>query len=283
MLFILCILDVLTINQFKMKQTLLLLITCFTLLSCKEASKTASKYSVPEGGEYIEWFGDNDFANEFAMIGMRHFMNAEQEKAFAFFEAAISYDPTMFAPHVCLAEMSLDGSEKQQYHIDEAKKNVESKNETSKLFVSILDQDPDGYWGYFDSSKAHELWKRMHELEPRGNFIQQFYVHTMKDNDKSIATINKFIAKAKESNEDYENLLNLLGYKLMAIGDLKAAEKAFLDYIKAYPKGYNAYDSMGEYYLKIKMYDEAKELYNKAIENYRFASNARNVLSKMTE
>ena len=59
------------------------------------------------------------------MIGMRHFMNAEQEKAFAFFEAAIAYDPTMFAPHVCLAEMSLSEriSEKQQYHINEAKKN----------------------------------------------------------------------------------------------------------------------------------------------------------------
>ena len=35
-------------------------------------------------GKYIEWFGDNDLANEFAMIGMRHFMNAEQEKALLF-------------------------------------------------------------------------------------------------------------------------------------------------------------------------------------------------------
>ena len=252
-------------------------------MACNEASQTASKYSAPEGGKYIEWFGENDLANEFAMIGMRHFMNAEQEKAFAFFEAAIAYDPTMFAPHVCLAEMSLDGSEKQQYHIEEAKKNVADNNETSKLFVSILDQDPDGYWGYFDSSKAHELWKKMHELEPRGNFIQQFYVHTMKDNDQSIATINKFIAEAKASNDAYENLLNLLGYKLMAIGDMEGAEKAFSDYIDAYPSGYNAYDSMGEYYLKNEMKDDARALYNKAIENYRFASNARNVLSNMTE
>ena len=35
-------------------------------------------------GKYIEWFGENDLANEFAMIGMRHFMNAEQEKALPF-------------------------------------------------------------------------------------------------------------------------------------------------------------------------------------------------------
>ena len=38
----------------------------------------------------------------------------------------------------------------------------------------------------------------MHELEPRGNFIKQFYVHTMKDNEKSIATINTFIDEAKK-------------------------------------------------------------------------------------
>ena len=266
-----------------MKRTLLFLTACFTLLACNETSNTVSKYSAPEEGKYIEWFGDNDLANEFAMIGMRHFMNAEQEKAFAFFEAAVAYDPTMFAPHVCLAEMSLDGSKKQQYHIEEAKKNVMDNNETSKVFVSILDQDPDGYWGYFDSTKAHELWRKMHELEPRGNFIQQFYVHTMKDNDQSIANINKFIDEAKANNGPYENLLNLLGYKLMAAGDMEGAEKAFSDYMDTYPNGYNAYDSMGEYYLKNEMNNDARALYGRALENYPFSSNARNVLSNMTE
>ena len=37
-------------------------------------------------------------------------------------------------------------------------------NETSKLFVSILDQDPDGMGLFY--LKAHEL-EKMHELEPR--------------------------------------------------------------------------------------------------------------------
>ena len=207
--------------------TLLLVISCFALLACNETSTSDSKYSAPQGGKYIEWFGDNDLANEFAMIGMRHFMNAEQEKAFAFFEAAIAYDPTMFAPHVCLAEMSLDGSEKQEFHKKEAKKNVANNNETSKLFVSILDQVPDGYWGYFDSSNAHILWKKMHELEPRGNFIQQFYAHTTKNNDESIITINEFIDEAKANNDAYDNLLNLLGYKLIATGDMEGVKKHF--------------------------------------------------------
>ena len=118
-------------------------------------------------------------------------MNAEQEKAFTYFEEALRYDPSMFAPHVCLAEMSPDGSEKQKYHIEQAKKNVEDNNITSKKFVSILDADPDGYWGYFDSSKALELWKEMHELEPKGNFIKAFYAYNIKDNDESIKMLEK--------------------------------------------------------------------------------------------
>ena len=266
-----------------MQKNLIALFSFLIISACNNPQPTSSKFSAPGPGKYIEWFGDNEMANEFAMIGMRHFMNAEQEKAYAFFEAALSYDPGMFAPHVCLAEMSLDGSEKQKYHISQAKKNVVENNETSKLFVSILDQNPDGYWGYFDSSKAHELWKKMHELEPRGSFIKQFYAWTMKDNEKSIATINKFIIEAETKNESYENLLNLLGYKLMAKGDMDGAEKVFLDYIKVYPDGYNAYDSMGEYYLKNTMNESAKDMYMKALEKYRFANNARNMISKMNQ
>ena len=267
----------------KMKKTFLCLFLCFIIIACNNTQKTSSKFSALGPGKYIEWLGNDDMANEFAMIGIRHFLNAEQEKAYAFFETAIYYDPDMFAPHVCLAEMSLDGSEKQKYHISQAKKNVLDNNETSKLFVSILEQNPDGYWGYFDSSKAHELWKKMHELEPRGNFIKQFYVSTMKDNEKSIATINTFIDEAKKNNQPYENLLNLLGYKLMANGDMDGAEKVFLDYIKAYPQGYNAYDSMGEFYLKNEMSELAKDMYMKAIEKYRFSNNALNVLDKMNK
>ena len=62
------------------------------------------------------------------------------------------------------------------------------------------------------------LWKKS-ELEPRGNFIQQFVCSHYDLNYESINTINNFIDVAKANNDPYENLLNLLGYKLMSIGD----------------------------------------------------------------
>lgn len=266
-----------------MKKLLFVFFACLLLFACDQIKSSDQKNTSTDTGNYIEWIGENEVANQLAIRGMRHFMNAEQEKAYAFFEAAVAEDPSMFAPHVCLAEMSLDGSEKQKFHIEEAKKNVMDNNETSKVFVALLDQEPDGFWGYFDSSKAHDLWGKMHKLEPRGNFIRQFYVHTMKDNEKSIQTINNFISEAKENDAPYENLLNLLGYKLMATGDVEGAKKAFSEYINAYPNGYNAYDSMGEYYLKNKMNDEAKEYYSEALEKYPFANNARNVILKMSK
>ena len=267
-----------------MKKISLFLTGLVLLAACVEPqAESTSKFRTPGEGNFIEWLGSNAMANELALIGMRHFMNAEQEKAYAFFEAALSYDTTMFAPHVCLAEMAADGSAKQEYHITQAKKNVANNNETSKLFVSLLDQEPDGYWGYFDSSKAHSLWKKMHEMEPKGYFIQQFYVHTMKDTDQSIETINTFITQAKSNNDPYENLLNLLGYKLMGKGDMEGAQKAFSDYIAAYPSGYNAFDSMGEYHFKNENKESSMEFYAKAVENYPFASNAKRVLSQMTE
>ena len=264
-----------------MKKINYLLIFSIVIACSNENNKNAFMYDSPTQGKYIEWFGNNSLANELAMIGMYHFMNAEQEKATSFFEEAIKYDKSMFAPHVCLAEMSVDGSEKQKYHIAEAKKNVTDNNETSKIFVSILDVKPDGYWGFFDSSEAFPLWKKMHELEPRGNFIQQFYSHNIKNNKKSISIISKFIENAQKEGDRYDHFLNLLAYKYMAEGDLELAKSTFEKYINVYKNGYNPYDSMGEYYLKRGDSTLAKEYYLKAIEKYPFAKNAYAVLENL--
>ena len=64
---------------------------------------------------------------------------------------------------------------------------------------------------------------------------------------------------------------------------MEGAQKAFSDYIAAYPSGYNAFDSMGEYHFKNENKESSMEFYAKAVENYPFATNAKRVLSQMTE
>ena len=46
--------------------------------------------------------------------------------------------------------------------------------------------------GGFDSSEALPLWEKMHELEPRGNFIQQFYSYNLKDNKKYLKNLRVY-------------------------------------------------------------------------------------------
>ena len=121
----------------------------------------------------------------------------------------------------------------------------------------------------------------MHELEPRGNFIQQFYSYNIKDNEKSISMISEFIENAQKEGDRYGHFLNLLAYKYMAEGDLELAKSTFEKYINVYKNGYNPYDSMGEYYLKKGDSTLAKEYYLKAIEKYPFARNASNVLRSL--
>ena len=121
----------------------------------------------------------------------------------------------------------------------------------------------------------------MHELEPRGNFIQQFYSLNIKDHKESISTIIEFIENAKKDGERYEHFLNNLGYKYMAEGNMEEAKSYFEKYIDAYKVGYNPYDSMGEYYLKQGDSTLAKQYYSMALEKYPFAKNASNVLGNL--
>ncbi|MGB5369704.1 MAG: hypothetical protein WBN18_04685, partial [Flavobacteriaceae bacterium] len=109
--------------------------------------------------QYIEWRGNDTIANAMVWQGIGHYMNIENEKAFTFFDAAVTEDPTLFAPRVVLALLS--NGDMRANHKAEAKKLVEGKNEVSKLFVSLLDIDR-------ETENAGDVWratwKKMYEL-----------------------------------------------------------------------------------------------------------------------
>lgn len=60
--------------------------------------------------------------------------------------------------------------------------------------------------------------------------------------------------------------LNVLGYRLMSEGDLKAAEKVFLAQIDEYPNEANPYDSYADLLMEKGDEEEAKKHYKKAID-----------------
>ena len=153
----------------------LILIISILILGCDTTTSTQNNQWTFDStdGSYIQWNGENTNANEMLHHAMKHLYNVENEKSMTFFEKVLEYDSTLFGPHVVLAGFSVEGSEKQKMHIEKAKALVEDNNETSKVFVSMLDLPRGGNWPLVTKG-AHDLWSKMRELEPKGKLIHYY-------------------------------------------------------------------------------------------------------------
>lgn len=227
----------------------------------------------------IEWSGDDDVVNAMLWQGIDHHMNIEREKAYTFFDAAVTKDPTLFAPHVALAMLS--NGDMRDYHIAEAKKLVEGKGEVSKLYVSLLDitketENAGDVW--------RSTWKKMYELAPDGAMFVNFnYARSRKEVKERIMELEKLATKLEKAERNNGHVHNLLGYTYYAEGNKEKA-KAHLDkYLELRPNGYNAYDSMAEYYMNEGDMDNALTYYKKAIAHYPGATNARDKIDEIEE
>lgn len=235
-------------------------------------------FSQKAESQYIQWGSDDDIANAMVMKGMEHFLNIEFEKAYTFFDAAVAQDPTLFAPHVVLANFS--EGEKRDHHIAEAKKNVEGKNEVSKLFVSTLDLD----WqdkGSADKNRA--IWAKMNKLAYDGGFVNYRYAMTRKDVKEQIAELEKLAVKNETKDRSNAHVHNILGYMYYGEGDKAKAKAHFDKYLELRPNGYNAYDSMGEYYFNEGDMETALSYYKKARMHYPAARSANDKIEEIEE
>ena len=269
----------------------LLLIGCDTNQNRENATWTFDAST----GDYIEWQSENDFANEMTNAAFVHLYNVEYEKAMVFFEKALEYDPSLFGPHVVLAGFSEEGSEKQQMHISKAKELVENKNDTSKLFVSLLDLDKGGSWPLVTQG-AHDVWKSMRDVEPKGKLIHYYYAFTIPGMENKIQEMETLLAELKDGVGDSESIavsgdhsfmiapiINTLGYFYYDIGNKVEAKNLFEEYLNLYPNGYNSYDSMGEFYYNEGDMENALIYYKKAKEVYPAATSANLMIEKISK
>tara|TARA_A100001035_G_scaffold34953_1_gene23349 strand:- start:1203 stop:1988 length:786 start_codon:yes stop_codon:yes gene_type:complete len=230
----------------------------------------------PEG-KYIQWGSDNEMANAMISKGMFHYYNVEWDMALSYFKAAADYDPTSFASHVMLAWMTPAG-EMRDKHIANAKKYVQDKNETSKLFVSLLELAP----GDDLRERRHAIWSQMHELEPRGNFIHYYYAWTKPSEDERVAELEVLMEKLKTDNRSYAHVVNSLAYGYYDQGDKEKAKEYFEEYLKLYP-GNNSNDSMGEYYYNEKDYENSLKYYRKSLDHFRFSISGTDKVRELNE
>ena len=234
----------------------LLMISLFAV-SCSQ-SDTASQ--VPEG-KYIQWRSENETADAMVLTGMFHYMNVEGGMAYTYFKSSLDFDSTLFGSHVMLAWMSPEG-EVRDMHQKKARKLVKGKNENSNLLVSFFDVLP--------GDDLHKVWEKMYEIEPDGRFIHYYYALTKPTPKERISELEVLLEKQKNDSHflGYGHLLNNLGYLNYGLENKAKAKNYFEQYIKAYPDGYNPYDSMGEYYFNEKDYDNSLSFYQKSLERY---------------
>jgi|TARA_B110000444_G_scaffold162406_1_gene151746 tetratricopeptide (TPR) repeat protein len=272
----------------------LILIISILILGCDTTTSTQNNQWTFDStdGSYIQWNGENTNANEMLHHAMKHLYNVENEKSMTFFEKVLEYDSTLFGPHVVLAGFSVEGSEKQKMHIEKAKALVEDNNETSKVFVSMLDLPRGGNWPLVTEG-AHDLWSKMRELEPKGKLIHYYYAFTNPDPDQRIKEMELLLSEIRDQKGDSNSLptsgdhsymvppiINSLGYFYYGIGEKEKAKTHFDEYLSLY-KGYNAYDSMGEFYYNEGDMENALKYYNKAIEMYPPATSATSMIAKI--
>lgn len=228
--------------------------------------------------QYIQWGGDDETANAMVSLGIDHAMNIELEKAYAFFDAAVQKDPTLFAPHVVLARLSR--GEKRDYHKEQAKKLVEGKNEVSQLFVSTLDI----VWKDNEEmarKQRTETWKKMHELAYDGRFVHFNYALSLQEPSERIAVLEDLLAKNEADGNSTGHIHNILGYAYYGLGNKEKAKAHFEKYVELRPNGYNAHDSMAEYYMNEGDNEMAMKYYKKAVSNYPAARNAREKIKEL--
>lgn len=249
------------------------LLTLFFLAALPMAMMAQEKESL-----YIEWTGDDEVANALVGMGMDHGMNIEFEKSYTFMEAATIKDPTLFGPHVALANMSK--GEKREYHKKKAKELVEGKNEVSKLYVSLLDissKDEDA------AEQRRAIWAKMHELAHNGRFVHFRYALSLEDNKATIAELEKLAAKNEADKKSTGHIHNILGYAYYQEGDKSKAKQHFEKYLELRPNGYNAQDSMAEFYMMEGDMETALAYYKKAAENYLGAANAKQKIKEIED
>lgn len=113
------------------------------------------------------------------------------------------------------------------------------------------------------------------EIQPLCDRLIQQYPENVEAY-KFSADIARFILDDKETAFNYCNQLlqvnpdfgpawNLVGYYQIDKGNLQEAKAAFDNYLRLNPEEANAHDSMGDFYLAAKQYDQAATHFEKAV------------------
>lgn len=210
-------------------------------------------------------------ALELYKTGSIAMFDVNMNKANDCFKKASELEPNFIMPNVSLAYyyFYLKDMAKFKEFANKVLASTYNLNESEILIqkaMKILLDNP--------TANVTEYGEKLVKLNPKSVFAYQMlatYQGFAKDYDGQIKTYQAMLQLTKDQAPIY----NSLGYCYMELNKIDEAWNSFEKYIAAAPKNPNAYDSMGDYYVKVQDYKKAHLYFTKAYRmdtvNFKFS------------
>jgi len=150
-----------------------------------------------------------------------------------------------------------------------------------KNLIVMLDNTNTEYLDRLSDSITKIIYNQPYEL-PKISIVSVLE-NTIKEKgiEAGIAQYRDLKAKQAATYDFSESELNQLGYRLLRSGKPKEAIEIFKLNVEAYPKGFNAYDSLAEAYSTINERELAIQNYKKSLELNPNNTNAAEVIKRL--
>ena len=190
---------------------------------------------------------------------MKYYDDVKLNKALETFNKALDADPDFFMVNYQLAfYYYLNQAPDDFERYADAAINCKAKlSETEELLKDALVKLKQGRMNVVDIGKK---LVEMYPNDPNSYNNLVYFQSVAGDTTGMVETLNKAIKIAANPAPFY----NQLGYAYLTLKLTDKAEEAFDKYIELEPKNPNVYDSKGDYYMYIRKYYYAYELYMKA-------------------
>jgi len=198
-------------------------------------------------------------ALNFFLTGRDKFENQEIVAASSLFDKAIEKDPSFALAYLYHAQ-SGGGFKVFRENLDKAVSLADKVSSGEKLEILFNQAFADG-----NGQKQKEYLDQLLSTFPFDKRVQEIageYLYNINDFQNALA----HFTKAKEIDNNFAPVFNMIGYCQSALNNYPAAEEAFQTYIKLVPDKPNPYDSYAELLLKMGKYDESIAQYKKAFE-----------------
>lgn len=199
----------------------------------------------------------SDEARAHFVRGLHALGHADFDRGRAHLDAALDADPNFALARMYRA--STAPPTEREAHMQQAEARLADVSDGERMMVEAYRANMDG-----DSDREIATLAAVAERYPDDPF-PAFIAGWRHYGAERYAEAEAAGRQALAADPAFAPAYNLLGYTYLNRGNHAAAETALLNYVRLAPDAANPYDSLGELYLNMDRYDEAADLFERAL------------------